>query len=230
MPKNNQINELTRLFQQNTHEGNALRMAHYMKNHFPFFGIKSPLRRDIMKIWWGRQKFHDESELQSLMSDLWKMDEREYQYVACDLGKSYKKLWTPESLPFIQQLICTKSWWDTVDVMASHMVGSIEYCFPNMDKVMDAWIAHPNMWIRRTAILHQLSFKERTTKFRLFDYCTQTMHEKEFFIQKAIGWALRQYSYIEPNSVIKFVNNNKAELSTLSKTEALKALKRKGKI
>ena len=95
---------------------------------------------------------------------------------------------------------------------------------------MDGWIDHENMWMRRTAILHQLNFKDRTDPDRLFHYCEQRMGEKEFFIRKAIGWALRQYSYIDSKSVVQFVKDHESELSTLSKTEALKALKREGKI
>lgn len=222
------LETLSDLFQNNSHSDNAVHMAQYMKNHFPFFGIKSPLRRNIMKAWWGRRKIQNESELQQLMNTLWKMDEREYQYVACDLGKRYKKMWTPESIPFLQQLICTKSWWDTVDVMASHMVGAVVFQFPKMDHVMDVWIDHPNMWVRRSALLHQLNFKAYTNKTRLFRYCEVTMHETEFFIRKAIGWGLRQFSYVEPRSVIQFVHRHENGLSTLSKTEALKALKREG--
>ena len=95
---------------------------------------------------------------------------------------------------------------------------------------MDKWIDDENMWIRRTAILHQLNFKERTNGDRVFRYCEKRMHESEFFIRKAIGWALRQYSYVDGNAGFQFVKDNKSELSTLSKTEALKTLKRKEKI
>jgi len=99
-----------------------------------------------------------------------------------------------------------------------------------MVTTMDEWIDHENMWIRRTAILHQLNFKDRTNPKRLFDYCKKWMNEPDFFIRKAIGWALRQYSYVDASAVIQFVKTYESELSTLSKSEALKALKRKGKI
>jgi len=95
---------------------------------------------------------------------------------------------------------------------------------------MDKWIDDKNMWVRRTATLHQLNFKERTNGDRVFRYCEKRMHESEYFIRKAIGWALRQYSYVGENAVFQFVKDNKSELSTLSKIEALKALKRKEKI
>ena len=158
------------------------------------------------------------------------MDKREYQYVGLDLGKRYKEYFTPASILFIQKLITTKFWGDTVDTVASHMAGTIVFNYPETVTIMDEWINHENMWIRRTAILHQLNFKDRTDLKRLFDYCKKRMNEPDFFIRKAIGWALRQYSYVDASAVIQFVKTYKSELSPLSKSEALKALKRKGKI
>lgn len=207
MSPNNQINELTRLFKENANDENAAQMAKYMKGHFLFFGIKSTLRREIQREWW---KVH--------------------QYVGLDLGKQYKEYFTPASILFIKQLITTKSWWDTVDSIANHMAGTIVFNYPEAAPTMDEWIDHKNMWIRRTAILHQLNFKDRTDLKRLFDYCKKRMNESDFFIRKAIGWALRQYSYVDAPAVIQFVKTYKSELSPLSKVEALKALKRKGKI
>ena len=207
MSPNNQINELTRLFKENAHDENATQMAQYMKGHFLFFGIKSTLRREIQREWW-----------------------KGHQYVGLDLGKQYKEYFIPASILFIQQLITTKSWWDTVDSIANHMAGTIVFNYPEAALIMDEWIDHENMWIRRTAILHQLNFKDRTDLKRLFDYCKKRMNESDFFIRKAIGWALRQYSYVDAHAVIQFVKTYISELSPLSKVEALKALKRKGKI
>ena len=117
-----------------------------------------------------------------------------------------------------------------MDSIANHMSGTIVFNYPEAALIMDEWIDHKNMWIRRTAILHQLNFKDRTDLKRLFDYCKKQMNESDFFIRKAIGWALRQYSYVDAPAVIQFVKTYKSELSPLSKVEALKALKRKGKI
>ena len=180
--------------------------------------------------WWRGHSIHSENELQSIIATLWALDKREYQYVGLDLGKRYKEYFTPASIPFIQKLITTKSWWDTVDAIASHMVGAMVFNYPEMVTIMDEWVDHENMWIRRTTILHQLNFKDRTDPKRFFDYCKKRMNEPDFFIRKAIGWALRQYSYVDASAVIQFVKTYESELSTLSKSEALKALKRKGKI
>jgi 3-methyladenine DNA glycosylase AlkD len=224
------LEHLSELFHTNKYRKNALDMSKYMKGHFHFFGIKSPLRQKIMREWWQGESIKKEYDLKSLISALWKLDEREFQYVALDFGKRFKRLFTPESIPFIRKCVTTKSWCDTVDTVASHFTGVVIYQYPKTGKVMDKWIDDENMWIRRTAILHQLNFKERTNEDRLFCYCEKRMHESEFFIRKAIGWALRQYSYVDGNAVLQFVKDNKSELSTLSKTEALKALKRKVKI
>jgi len=225
-----QIKDLTHLFRENAHSENAVRMAQYMKGHFPFFGIKSTLRRELQREWWRGQSIQSELELQSIISVLWKLDEREYQYVGLDLGKRNKKYFTPASIPFIQKWVTTKSWWDTVDAIASHFAGVVFFDYPETATIMDEWIDHENMWIRRTAILHQLNFKDRTDSDRLFHYCKKRMDEPDFFIRKAIGWALRQYSYVDATAVIRFVKTYESDLSTLSKTEALKALKREEKI
>ena len=95
MITNNQVNNLKQLFHANTHDENAVRMAQYMKGHFPFFGIKSALRRDLQREWWQGKSVQSENGLQSIIEILWKMDKREYQYVALDLGKLYKKYFTP---------------------------------------------------------------------------------------------------------------------------------------
>src|SRR5690606_16112404 len=143
------------------------------------------------------------------------------------------KLWTAESLPFLQNLVQTHSWWDTVDVIAAHMVGATVY---NMEiksdgsreissasRILDeSWIKHENLWVRRSAILHQLNFKEATNFQRLFNYCDLCKHETDFFIRKAIGWALRQASYIDAEKIREYVETNESSLSTLSCREALK--------
>jgi len=224
------LDHLSELFQTNRSRKNALDMSKYMKGHFYFFGIKNPLRQTIMREWWREQSIKNEYDLKFFISSLWKLDKREFQYVALDFGKRFKRLFTPESIPFIRECVTTKSWWDTVDTVASHFTGAVVYQYPKTGKVMDKWIDDENMWIRRAAILHQLNFKERTNGDRVFRYCEKRMHKSEFFIRKAIGWALRQYSYVDGNAVFQIVKDNKSELSTLSKTEALKALKRKEKV
>ena len=187
-------------------------MSRYIKNEFPFFGIKSPKRRAISKIWMSEIQISTETDLFKIVMELWKLDKREFQYVACDLLKKY--------------FIYTKSWWDTVDVLASHPLGQIILKFLACSQTMYSWIHNKNMWVRRTVILHQLSFKSQTDEKRLFKYCEKCINEDEFFIRKAIGWALRQYSYTNMEAVVEFVRKNEERLSPLSKREALKGYKR----
>lgn len=224
------LTTLNTLFHQNSHSENSVRMAQYMKNHFEFFGIKSPLRKELQRQWFQKEFCQTPLNFINLIDALWQQDKREFQYVALDIGKRYKKLFLPEHIPTIQYWIETKSWWDTVDALASHFIGGTVYNYPELKQLMDEWIDHNNMWIRRTALLHQLNFKSKTDSDRLFMYCEKRMHETEFFIRKAIGWALRQYSYVDADGVIDFVKQHESQLSTLSKTEALKALKREGMV
>lgn len=222
----NSFKELTTLFQSGANPRNSVQMSAYMKNRFPFFGIKSPERRIITREWQKTFTISSESELLNLSKELWKLDQREYQYAGTGILKKHKKILTSKSLKKLKYLICTKSWWDTVDTMASHPIGQIVLNFPEIGQTMDSWINDENMWVRRTAILHQLQFKTKTDKKRLFHYCEKCMDEKEFFIRKAIGWALRQYSYSNMEAVLDFVHSHEGKLSTLSKREALKGYNR----
>ena len=129
----------------------------------------------------------------------------------------------PGSLPRIRKLIETNSWWDTVDSVAAWTVGPLVFNNPQLASDMDDWIDDENIWVARTAILHQLSFKESTDAARLFAYAQIRATDTEFFIRKAIGWALRQFARVEPDSVREFVAAN-PQLSGLTRREAMKHL------
>ena len=197
-------------------------MAAYMKNKFCFLGIKKPQRAPIQKNLFKRYPLANEEELIIALKLLWGKPEREFHYVACNLAYYYKKLWTEAMLEVFTSLICSKSWWDTVDILASKMVGTLLKEYPELNKHMNSWIENENLWLRRTALIYQLSYKEATNKERLFTYCTKTMHENEFFIRKAIGWSLRQYARTNPEAVISFITKHKKKLSPLSYREASK--------
>jgi 3-methyladenine DNA glycosylase AlkD len=155
---------------------------------------------------------------------LWALPEREFQYAALDLLARAAPALTADALQAVETLIVTKSWWDTVDALASGVVGRIVLAHPATAATMDRWLDHESMWLRRSAILHQLKWKERTDQERLFRYCLARADENEFFIRKAIGWALRQYSWTNPEAVRAFVAAHDGELSGLSKREALLAV------
>ena len=167
-----------------------------------------------------------ESELLNLANELWNLEQREFHYVGSDTLKKDKSMLTPSALNTLKRLIIDNSWWDTVDTLAAHLIGQIILNFPETGQIMDTWIEDDNMWVRRTAILHQLQFKIKTNENRLFCYCEKCMDEKEFFIRKAIGWALRQYSYTNMKSVFDFVHAHEDKLSHLSKRDDMKGYNR----
>jgi len=136
----------------------------------------------------------------------------------------------PDLLPTVRHLVTTKSWWDTVDALASRVVGTILARYPAAVSTMDSWLADGNLWVARTAILHQNHSKGRTDPDVLFGYCLRRAADPEFFIRKAIGWALREYSKTDAEAVERFVREHHDELSGLSRTEALKWLRRRGRV
>jgi 3-methyladenine DNA glycosylase AlkD len=217
---------ITRLSQEFTSAQDpilAIPMAAYMKNLFPYLGIKKPQRAVIQKELFKQHVIKTEKELIETLLLLWDKPEREYHYAACDLAQRYKKLWGPKILNTFELLIRTKSWWDTVDTLAK-MVGILLVKYPQLHETMDSWIEDEYLWIRRVALIYQLLYKEDTDKERLFAYCEKTMHEKDFFIRKALGWSLRQYAKTNPQDVSSFISKHRDKLSPLSFREASKSL------
>lgn len=209
------IPKLIKAFEQARNPKIGEQQAAYMKNHFPFLGLKTPLRRSLQK-----ELFTPPENLPETLITLWELPEREYTYAALDLAQKYRKR-LPD-LSFIRELIEKRSWWDSVDPLASNILGYWILQKPSLLQQMDAWIEDPNFWIRRSALICQLKAKEQTDAERLFSYCKKTAHESEFFIRKAIGWALREYSKTAPEKVARFINENRASLSPLSIREGSK--------
>lgn len=216
------INELERAFLRNADEEKAKKKSAYMRYLFPFFGLSTPLRRDLQKPFYKRYPLQNECELKQTLNNLWGKEQREFQYAALDLATRFHKLASSRILELYEVMIRTKSWWDTVDDIAANLVGPLVSDHPELIKVMDRWIQDENLWIRRTALIFQLKWKEETDTERLFNYCSQLMHERDFFIRKAIGWALRQYSKTDPHAVKQFIQSNHLKLSPLSIKEGSK--------
>ena len=174
-------------FEANRNEELAGPMAAYMKNHFPFLGIKSPLRKELLK-----EQFVEYAlpEPERLFEEVWKLydlPEREYQYAAIALIEKMKKHLTTADFPALLQLIETKSWWDSVDSIAPHFVGHIvkidrEYG----EEVMIEWSLSDNMWTNRSAILHQLKFKQETNTDLLFDIINSIQVQMSFSFKKRL--------------------------------------------
>lgn len=220
----NLIQALDLLFQQQRNSSQARKQEAYMRNQFLFLGISKPLRAQYEKEIFKSYPLTSNDELKTALHMLWQKSEREFHYAACTLAHYYKHMWDQALLKNFEYMIRHKSWWDTVDNIAVHLVGSLVHKNLGLLPIMDQWIQDENLWIRRSAIIFQLRWKEKTDEKRLFDYCILMMHEKDFFIRKAIGWVLREYSKTKPLSVAHFIGTYHTELSTLSIKEGSKYL------
>lgn len=190
-------------------------MAAYMKHHFAFLGIKSPERRAAT-----RGLIRDQTEgVADCAETLWALPHREYQYVACDLLERHAKVLPASALPRVLKLVTAKSWWDTVDALAK-VVGTLARNDPKLVARVEKLSTHENMWLRRIAILHQLGYGAGTDVERLTRICLTNAADPEFFIRKAIGWALREYAHHDPDAVRRILIQHGAELSPLSVREA----------
>ncbi|WP_240371338.1 DNA alkylation repair protein [Anoxybacteroides rupiense] len=208
------------------HEANAGPMKQYMRNQFEFLGIKTPERRALLKEFLAQHGLPPRTELADIVSKLWEWPERELQYCALALLEKEKRSLSKMDLEFIEKLITNKPWWDTVDMLAANIVGPLFKNEPECIPVYtERWMQSNHMWLQRTAILFQLRYKEETDEALLYQLIRQCRQSSEFFIQKAIGWALREYSKTHPASVQRFVESE--TLTPLSKREALKVIQRR---
>lgn len=196
-------------------------MQKYMKDHFSFYGVNSPSRKQLLRTLFTSEGKPEPKVVRSLALLLWDEEEREMQYVGLDLLETIKRKLEPTDLQLIEALIIRKSWWDTVDLLASHLAGEWLLQFPkNKEEILQKWFDSGNMWLQRTVLIHQLNYKQQTDELLLFSYIQKLNMSKEFFIRKAIGWALRQYAKTNPESVMEFVQ--KTPMSPLSFREATK--------
>jgi 3-methyladenine DNA glycosylase AlkD len=192
-----------------------------MKNISGFYGIGKPVRAEIVKPYFPELKGLGGTELEEAARWCWKQPMREFQYFGMELLYRNRKLWDEGIIHLLEELVVTKSWWDTVDYIADKLVGNYFLTWKKEKKSYAAkWSAHENMWLNRTALLFQLKYKDKTDTELLFKLIRAHTHSNEFFIRKAIGWALRQYSYTDPEAVREFVN--KTDLKPLSRKEAMK--------
>jgi 3-methyladenine DNA glycosylase AlkD len=200
----------------------AAPMAAYMRDQFPFLGIPSPVQKAIYREVVTGLPRPDEADLAALALACWQRPEREYQYFACAWLRRHARVCSEEFMPTARHLIVTKSWWDTVDALAAHLVGPLVAHYRQLVTVTDAWLTDENVWLVRAAILHQLTYKEATDAARLFRYCSVRAGHSDFFVRKAIGWALREYARTDPAAVRSFVAAHQSRLAGLTVREALK--------
>ncbi len=198
--------------------------AAYMRDQFAFLGISSPDRRALARTVLAGLRPAGEDDLRRVAVACWELPEREYQYFACDWLRTHARVAGPGFLPVARELITTRAWWDTVDPLATRIVGALVARHPELRTEMDAWAGADDRWLVRTAILHQLHHGADTDTARLFGYCTQQAGHTDFFVRKGIGWALRQYARIAPDAVRSYVDEHRDVLSPLSVREATKHL------
>ena len=216
-------------FEKHADAGNAVQMKKYMKDRSEFFGIKSPLRRELYREHIRQFGLMPAGQREEIVHWCWETSQREWQYFAMEfLGKEAKKM-NKEIISLYEFMIVTKSWWDSIDYISANLVGPYFQKFPEqIPLITTKWMNSDNMWLQRTCLLFQLKYKLQTDTKLLSSFIRQLASSNEFFIRKAIGWALREYSKTNPDFVIRFVQEN--NLSGLSEREALKWLKNKGKL
>jgi 3-methyladenine DNA glycosylase AlkD len=215
---------LTDIYGKAADPGKAPSMVAYMRGQFAYLGIPAPGQQQLAREVTIGLPRPAEADLRDIAAGCWALPEREYQYYACHLLRRHIAACSDAFLPAVERLITEKSWWDTVDALASRVVGPLVARHPALVATMDAWAVDGNMWLARTAIIHQLTFREATDRERLFRYCEAQAEHPDFFIRKAIGWALREYAKTDPEAVQAFVHARRSELSGLSQREALRRL------
>lgn len=213
-------NELFNLLEQNRDIERAQQMNAYMRNQFPFLGITSPKRRELSREFLkeARQKLVIDWDF---VYECWNKPEREYQYVAIDYLKRMEQFLTANDVPKIKEIALRKSWWDTIDSL-DKIIGSIAFEYPEVNDMLLKWSVAGNIWLRRIAINHQRGRKEKTDTELLEKIIVNNLGDSEFFINKAIGWILRDYSKVNPDWVRAFIEKYKEELAPLSIREGSK--------
>ena len=207
-------------FEENRNELLAESMSKYMQDKFRFLGVRGATRTEIYK-----KYFPDVRKTKTIdwdfVENCWNKEEREFQYVVVYYLKAMQKFLKREDISRLKYLIVTKSWWDTVDLLAK-VVGSLVIRIEGYDQIMLEWSKHSNIWLKRVAILYQLSLKDKVDEIILDNILVNNLGDNEFFINKAVGWALRDYSKFNPEWVREFIKKNKDNMANLSIREASK--------
>lgn len=194
----------------------------YLLNQFEFYGIKTPLRRKICKEFYKAHPVKDHNELSSIIKDCFAAPQREIHYFAIELLGYHHKLWSKKTISLIEWMVTHQSWWDSVDSTNSFVISKFFMKFPETIEITTSkWNNSSNKWLQRMSLLFQLTYKKKTNTTLLTQYIENCQLEEDFFIRKAIGWALRAYAYTDAKWVVQFIKAH-PQLSNLSKREALK--------
>jgi 3-methyladenine DNA glycosylase AlkD len=214
------LSTIRRVLNDNGNPEYAQKQMQYMKNHFDFYGLNAPKWMGLSKEYFTEYGVFDGEDLKQFARLCFDEPQRELHYIALEMVQKQVKIQPEDFIFFLEELILTKSWWDSVDWIAK-LVAMHFTRFPHqIHSITEGWIRHENMWLQRMAITFQRYFKAKTDENLLFDYILRTADSKEFFIQKGAGWALREYAKINPSAVIAFCETTK--LAPLTRREALK--------
>ncbi len=228
------IRALRKALQGQANPEKAAAMQAYMKSSMPYYGIQATEQRAIFRDVFARWPIATYADWRDTVLKLWRAARcREERYAAIELTgyRRYAAFQTLEALPLYEELIVNGAWWDLVDSVAAHRVGGLLRRYPDVMKPeMRAWSLCENLWKRRSSILCQLTFKNETDLQLLYECIEPSLASQEFFLRKAIGWALRQHAWTDPHEVLRYVRRKRRELSPLSKREALKNILRSGLI
>jgi 3-methyladenine DNA glycosylase AlkD len=212
----------------------APQMQAYMKSAMPYHGVPAPLLRKVARGLFAESPLASAEAWREAVLGLWRGARfREERYAAMVLAgdRRARGFRTLDALPMYEEMIVTGAWWDLVDELASHRLGELLTRYPReMTATMLAWSRSSDLWKRRSAIICQLKMKRATDLDLLYACIEPAVGEREFFLRKAIGWALRQYAWTDPDEILRYVRTHADVLSPLSKREALKNLLREGRI
>lgn len=210
------------LYSAHANPDNAAPMQQYMKQIAPFLGIKTPLRRQLSKQFWQTYGIPPIEQVPEVVRALYSMPYRELHYLAIELVEFYAKKWQPKDLDLLEYIITTHSWWDSVDAVRK-TVGVLLLRHPQLQEpATRQWLASGNQWLQRMSLIFQLGYKKNTNLDLLYYNILSLANSKAFFIQKAIGWILREYARTDAAEVRRFVAAT--QLPALSRREAMKHL------
>ena len=210
-------------FEANSNAQIAAGQKAYMRNQFEFYGIKTPERRKLQRPFLVKSYLPEKNELEQIVKTLWQKPQRENQFFAQELVSKYSRRFDKRDISLLEYMVTHKSWWDTVDFIAVKLIGPYFDQYPEqLDSYLKKWMASNNIWLQRCCLLYQLKSKDKMDVTRLEYIIQKLLGSKEFFINKAIGWVLREYSRTNPKWVKDFVANN--DLAGLSRREALRLM------
>jgi 3-methyladenine DNA glycosylase AlkD len=218
---------LRKAFEEKANQENARKQKAYMRNQFEFFGLGADALKALTKDFLQQHGFPPAIQMRETITELWQQPERECQYFAMMMLEKKIKTADESIIDLLEWMIINKSWWDTIDMIAPKLAGTYFKNYPHqINNIIEKWMHSGNFWLQRACLLFQLKYKSATNQELLFDLINRLSGENEFFIRKAIGWALREYSKTNPEAVLQFVATH--DLKPLSRKEALKRIQSSG--